>query len=303
MNKFIFFFHFILAGSVFSQNEPKLALFSYNPLQYNPAYSGVFDGLSINSIYSTQWVGFEGAPKTLFLSAHSSVFKKEIGLGINITTDKIGPIQDNKIIGNFAYHINLNDNLKLSLGLKGGVNNFIVDYQLLSAENPEESDLTQGSITENSPVIGSGMYLSTNKVFFGISIPNILKTQFYNQFNNSIANSKPNYYFSGGYKFEINHDIFITPNFLTRVTSGAPVSTLLAVNIDYHKKLLGSLNIQPSTSLGVFLGYKFKNNITLGYAFDYSLNQFSRYNTGSSGLYINFKLEDLLSNHLGIGTL
>jgi len=135
-----------------------------------------------------------------------------------------------------------------------------------------------------------------------LSIPNLLKTQYFNEFNNSIANSKPSYYFSGGYKFEVNYNVFVTPNILTRVTSGAPISSLYAVNIDYKNKLFGSVNVQPSSSLGFFSGYRFKNNISIGYAFDYSLNQLSNYINGCHSLYVNFKLEDLFSNHAGYGT-
>ncbi len=302
MKKYIIVFNLLFAVFSFSQTEPKLSLFSYNPLQYNPAYAGVFDGLSINTIYNSQWVGFEGAPKTLFFSAHSNVFKREIGAGINITSDKIGPVQEHQIIGNFAYHIYLNDDLKLTLGIKAGVDNYNIDYRLLNIANPEELGLAQSSISQYSPIIGSGMYLSTEKTFFGFSIPNILKTQFYNEYKNSIANSKPNYYLSGGYKFEVDYNVYIIPNILTRVTSGAPVNTLFAVNFEYKKGLLGSLNIQPSASLGGFFGYRFENNISIGYAFDSSVNQFSNYNGGCHTFYLNFRLEDMFSNRNGYGT-
>lgn len=302
MKKYIIVFNLIFTISVFCQSEPKLSLFSYNPLQYNPAYAGVFDGLSINGLYSSQWAGFDGAPKTLFFSAHSNVIRREVGAGINITSDKIGPVQDNQFIGNFAYYIYLAEDLNLTLGLKAGVDNFIIDYNLLSIENPEEAGLNRGSISQYSPIIGSGMYLSSEKGFVGISIPSILKTKFYDEYKNSVANSKPNYYLSGGYKFELDDEVYITPNILTRVTSGAPISTLFAVNLDYQKRLLGSINIQPTASLGGFFGYRFDNNISVGYAYDTSLNKFSNYNNGCHTFYLNFRLEELLSNHTGYGT-
>jgi type IX secretion system PorP/SprF family membrane protein len=302
MKKYITVFNLLITIFAYSQSEPKLSLFSYNPLQYNPAYAGVFDGLSINGLYSSQWVGFDGAPKTLFFSAHSNVFRREVGAGINITSDKIGPVQDNQFIGNFAYHVILNENLNLTLGLKAGVDNFIIDYSVLNIENPEEAGLTKGSISQYSPIIGSGIYLSNDKGFIGISIPSILKTKFYDEYKNTVANSKPNYYLSGGYKFEIEDEVYITPNILTRITSGAPVSSLFAVNLDYQNRILGSLNIQPTASFGGFFGYRFENNISVGYAYDSSLNKFSNYNSGCHTFYLSFRIEDIMSNHTGYGT-
>jgi type IX secretion system PorP/SprF family membrane protein len=124
MKKYIIAFNLLVSVLVFSQSDPKLSIFSYNPLQYNPAYAGAFNGLSVTGIYSSQWVGFEGAPKTIFFSAHSNVIQREIGVGVNITSDKLGPVQENQIVGNFAYNIYLNDEISLNLGLKAGLNNF-----------------------------------------------------------------------------------------------------------------------------------------------------------------------------------
>jgi len=302
MKKYIIVFNLLITVLSSGQSEPKLSLFSYNPLQYNPAYAGVFDGLSINGLYSSQWTGFEGAPKTMYFSAHSNVFRREVGAGLNIISDKIGPVQDLQFVANFAYHIYINDDLNLTFGLKAGIDNFMIDYNLLSIENPEEAGLTRGSISQYSPIIGSGFYVSNEKVYFGFSIPNILKTNFYDEYKNSVANSKPNYFFTGGYKIEIQDEVYLTPNFLTRITSGSPESTLLALNLDYQNRILGSLNVQPAASLGGFFGYRFENHISVGYAFDFSLNKFSNYNSGCHTFYMNFKLEDLMSNHTGYGT-
>ena len=146
MKKYIIVFNLLVTMVVFSQSDPKLSIFSYNPLQYNPAYAGAFDGLSVTGIYSSQWVGFEGAPKTLFFSAHSNVIEREIGVGINIISDKLGPVQDNQIVGNFAYNVYLNDEISLNLGLKAGLDNFTLDYRLLSIENPDEAGIFEGTL-------------------------------------------------------------------------------------------------------------------------------------------------------------
>jgi|LakMenEpi03Aug12_release.lakeMendotaPanAssembly.Ray.scaffolds.fasta_scaffold237334_2 type IX secretion system PorP/SprF family membrane protein len=286
-----------------AQSEPKLSLFSYNPLYYNPAYAGAFNGLSITSIYSTQWVGLEGAPKTLFFSAHSNVISREVGLGVDFTNDKIGPIEEKRMVGNFAYYIDLNDEISLSLGIKAGIRDFLIDYNMLSIENPEEYGLANGIVSQKSPVFGSGMYLSNEKFYFGFSVPNILKTKFYDEYRNSVVNTKPNYFMSGGYKFEVERDVYLQPNILARVTTGAPVSILYSVNLDYKDLILASVNIQPSSSLGAFFGLRFENNISIGYAYDSSLLKFAKYNDGCHSFYINFKIEELLEvQHYGFGT-
>ncbi len=296
-------FTLLWTGMTFAQSEPKLSIFSYNPLYYNPAYAGVFDGLKVTGIYSTQMVGFEGAPKTLFFSAHSNVIARELGVGVDITSDKIGPVVNNKVVGNVAYYIQLDEELNLTLGAKAGMNMFSIDYNLLSIENPEEYGLDSGRVTQNSPIIGAGMYLSNEKFFVGFSVPNMLKTKFYNESKTTVASTKPNSYVSAGYKFEVDDEVFIQPNILSNITPGAPVSHLLSVNMDYQKTMFGSLNYQPNASLGFLFGYRFENNISVGYAYDYSLLQYTSSNAGSHTFYINFLIDELISSpHYGFGT-
>lgn len=302
MKKYIIVFNLLVTMMVFSQSDPKLSIFSYNPLQYNPAYAGAFDGLSITGIYSSQWVGFEGAPKTLFFSAHSNVIKREIGVGVNITSDKLGPVQDNQIVGNFAYNVYLNDEISLNLGLKAGLDNFTLDYKLLSIENPEEAGIFEGSLNQYSPIIGAGFYVSNQKAYIGVSVPNLLKTNFQTATQISIANTKPSYFLTAGYKFEIQDQVFLVPNILTRVTAGAPICNLVSLNLDYQNKLLASVNFQPTSSLGGFFGYRFKNNFSFGYAYDSSINKFSSSTGGCHTFYLNFRIDDLFSNHYGFGT-
>jgi type IX secretion system PorP/SprF family membrane protein len=88
-----------------SQNDSKLSIFDYNPLLYNPAFAGSTGGLNIVGIYSSQWYGFDGAPKTQYLSADLKLPKKNIGLGLSVYNDIIGPVKEYNIEGNFSYFV------------------------------------------------------------------------------------------------------------------------------------------------------------------------------------------------------
>jgi type IX secretion system PorP/SprF family membrane protein len=302
MKKYIIAFNLLVSVLVFSQSEPKLSIFSYNPLQYNPAYAGAFDGLSVTGIYSSQWVGFDGAPKTLFFSAHSNVIEREIGVGVNFTSDKAGPVQDNQIVGNFAYNIFLNDELSLNLGLKAGLDNYNLDYRLLTIENPQEAGIFEGTLNQYSPIVGAGFYLCNEKAYVGISVPNLLKTNYITGSQISIANTKPNYFLTAGYKFDLQNEVYLIPNILTRVTAGAPIANLISLNLDYQKSIKIGMNVQPTSSFGGFFGYRFENNLSIGYAYDSAINNFSTASGGCHTFYLNFRIDELLSNHYGFGT-
>ena len=67
---------------------------------------------------------------------------------------------------------------------------------------------------------------------------------------------------TAGYKFDLQNEIYLIPNILTRVTAGAPIANLISLNLDYQNKLLASVNFQPASSFGGFIGYRLKNNFS-----------------------------------------
>ncbi|MFC6875716.1 type IX secretion system membrane protein PorP/SprF [Flavobacterium myungsuense] len=280
---------------VLSQSDPKLSVFTFNPIMYNPAYAGSYDGLTINSIYSTQWVGFDGAPKTLLLSGHSILSNSNTGAGFDIMSDKIGAVSENNINGNFAYHLNLSETIRLSLGLKAGVNLFNIDYNQFVIQNPNENDLADRNVSQSNLMIGSGAYVYNEKWAIGLSIPNMLKTVYINNRNNQIANKNPYYFITGAYKIIVDDEIFLKPNFVTRITDGAPISTLIALNLDWKDKLVTSLNFEMNASIGGFVGFRFFENFLAGYSYDLSVNDFSKYNGGVHTFIVTYRLGDYWS--------
>ena len=279
-----------------AQSDIKLSSYNLAPLAYNPAYAGSYGGLSVTSYYSSQWVGFDGAPKTIFANAHGTFFNEQTGLGLEVINDEIGVTTDTKILGNYAYRIQLNYDWKLAMGIKAGVSTFSVDYGKLGIENPNEIYNSQEISTWTNYNIGIGFYLSNDTFYAGLSIPNMLKNSVFDLYNNTQANSTPNYYISSGYKFELDQDIYLQPSILARVVKGAPVNTLIATNLNWKDKFYGSVNLDLSSSVGGFAGFRVAEKFLLGYSYDSSITNFSSSNNGIHSFFLNIRLEDYSRN-------
>jgi len=275
-----------------AQSDVKLSSFFLTPLTYNPAYAGSFEGMSFTSLYSTQWVGFEGAPKTLFVNGHGTFIGPKTGLGVEIMYDEIGATTDTKFLGNYAYHIQLNNTWRLSMGIKAGFSSYSVDYSRLNIENSFESNNLNDRISRFNYNFGTGLFLHNEEFFLGIGIPNILKTSFLDSFNNTLANSKPNYYISSGYKLFLDDDITLQPSLLIRIAEGAPVNSLGALSLNWKEKMYGSINADLNSTVGAFAGFRFAEKFLLGYSYDTSVNNFSRSNDGIHSFFLNLRLDD-----------
>lgn len=289
--KKITFFIAITIISIYNiqaQNDAKLSIFNYNPLFYNPAFAGSADGLNIVGMYSSQWVGFDGAPKTQYLSADTKSLKK-IGYGISLYNDVIGPKKEYNIEGNFSYYIKLDRKYKLVLGVKGGINSYNIDKNNLDIYEPGEVVDNFGTESKTSPIFGAGAIFYSDKFYVGISSPNLIQANYSS--NGTILSQRKNYYYTNfGYQFEIERDITLTPALLDRVTAGAPISVMTSLNLNWRNKYLASVNFDYNSSVGAFLGIQLIDDLKVGYAYDISTNKFSNYNNGSHTFFISYTL-------------
>src|SRR3954463_989875 len=111
--------YFIICASVsflnlVAQQDPQYSLYQFNQMVINPAYAGSRDGLAVVAANRQQWVGFSGAPKTTCMSVHGPILNKNLGLGLTIINDIMGPRNVTSIYGNIAYLLRVGSDTRLS---------------------------------------------------------------------------------------------------------------------------------------------------------------------------------------------
>jgi type IX secretion system PorP/SprF family membrane protein len=146
----------------YSQQEAQYTQYMYNTETVNPAYAGSRGVLSIFGLYRTQWVGLDGAPKTATFSINTPIDNSNIGIGVTILDDKIGPTIYNTFSADFSYSIQTSNIYKLSMGIKGTVDLFSFEIDKL---NPQTSnDITLQNVHNDfSPNLGAGLYFHSKK--------------------------------------------------------------------------------------------------------------------------------------------
>jgi type IX secretion system PorP/SprF family membrane protein len=213
----------------YGQQDAQYTQYMYNTLSVNPAYAGSRDVLSFIGLYRTQWVGLDGAPDTFTASLHSPVGEK-VGLGLNITQDEIFITSETYIDLSFSYTLNLGDDSKLALGVKGGGHFLNIDTNKLNtgAFNPGDSESEINIDNKFSPQFGLGVYYYTDKFYLGLSAPNILETEHFDENaanNNSFATAteRVNFYIMAGRTYDLNSDLKFKPSTLVKFVDGAPL--------------------------------------------------------------------------------
>ena len=274
---------------VCSQQDSQYTQYIYNTMSVNSAYTGQRDVLSYLGLYRTQWVGIDGAPKTLTFGIHSPLKNENLGMGISIVSDQLGPIREDYINLNFSYTIRLNRSTELSFGLKGGLHNLSSDFS--RGNSFQNTDVAfNENISLFSPTIGAGLYLHSTRGYLGLSAPNFLITEHYNNYKESLASERLHLFLIGGYVFNIDNDIKLKPAFLIKAVSGAPLIADLSINAMFNNRFVFGLAYRWDDSLSGLTGLQVNKTLFIGYAYDYNTSIGNKYTGGTHEVMLRFEL-------------
>lgn len=284
-----------------AQQDAQYTQYMYNTLSFNPAYAGSRDVLSVLGLYRNQWFNnIEGAPNTYTFSLHSPV-GRNVGLGLNIVRDEIFITNETYIDLAFSYTLNFSEKAKLNLGLKGGAHLLDVDTARLNTGGFNGGDPEAQINIDNkfSPQFGLGAFYYTDKFYLGLSAPNILETEHFDEsttFNNGVTNSsatakeKVNYYLIGGYVFEINSDLDLKPSGLVKAVDGAPLQVDLSINALIKDKLTLGVAYRWSAALSAMAGFQLSDELMVGLAYDRETTELNQFNSGSYEVFLRYEL-------------
>lgn len=264
----------------FAQSDPHYTMFMYNKLIFNPAYAGSRDITSLNCTYRDQWVGIDGAPKTINISVDGPVgsymnpFRK-VAVGFSINNEKIGVETNTDIMTYYAYRIQAGSTA-LSFGLSAGLKLYSAMYSQLSPYQTHDLLISQDISNKPLPNFGTGIFWSNDDFFIGASIPNLLENYYDKSgthLNNLQSKEIRTFYVSGGYAFKASETFKIVPQFIFRYagigTYQLPASTDFNLSfIFYDRLLIGGTYRTDNSAEGIVHLQVFKY-LSMGYSYDY----------------------------------
>jgi type IX secretion system PorP/SprF family membrane protein len=281
-------FSVVLSVSIWAQQEPQYSQYMYNQSIINPAYTGSEGYASVFGLYRAQWVGIEGAPQTSNISYQLPFVQKNFALGFNFLNDRIGPVNANSLNIDFAYTLVFRNNLKLAMGMKGGIELMSIDYSRVSQYNPNDALFQTNLVNQLSPNFGTGLFLYSKKGYIGLSIPMLLQTKFYDGISVSLANRRQHVYLSAGHVYTINPTLKFKPAAILKMTTGAPIQIDLSANMLYNNKINFGVAYRHSAAITALFGVHLSKKAFLGYAFDYETTELAKYNNGSHEIFLKF---------------
>ena len=256
-----------------AQQDPQYSLYQFNQMILNPAYAGSRDGFSAIACNRQQWTGVNDAPRTTCASLHTPILSQNLGVGLTITNDLMGPRDVTSIYGNVAYMLKITGHTRLSFGLNGGYNRYQFHYDKITwKESEAPSELFQNSTTGTLD-INAGLYLKERNFFAGISASHINNPSAYSY---NVATGNANYklkthlFITAGYSFQLEEDVIFAPTVLLKMVEGSQNADINA-NFFLMKKMWLGVFYRTNQGAGMLFQYYITNPLRVGLSFDTAL--------------------------------
>jgi type IX secretion system PorP/SprF family membrane protein len=307
MRKGIIFTGLLLLMGRFAlaQQDAQYSQYMFNGIYINPAYAGYKEVLNVHSFYRAQWTGIEGAPRSFSVAVDAIANEGNVGLALQLFSDKLGAQSTQGVYANYAYRIRLNEDgsSRLAFGISGGLLQLGINGSLLTTNDPE-LEMPAGTQSTMVPDARAGVFFSNDRVFAGFSVDNLIAPHMNKSRYIYIPQPRPHYYLTAGVLLPVSESIQFKPSFLLKDDRGGPSSLDLNAFLLFKEKIWVGGSYRTGLKLydknylqkvlmkrnaGVVAIEFFPvSNLRVGYAYDFSVGPLQSYSSGSHEISIGF---------------
>lgn len=279
-----------------AQQDPHYTQYMYNMNVINPAYAGSKENLAIGLLYRKQWVDIEDSPSTATLSGHMPV-GKNVGLGLSVINDRIGPVEETNTYADFSYTVNLGGEHRLALGLKAGLtfHNVGLFTDIGQSNVPDPNDPAFSENSNNTYFnVGAGFFYYTDKYYVALSVPNMLKSKHLDLRvdgqERKFGSETQHYFLTAGYVFQLTENTKFKPSALLKSAIDVSPSLDVSANFLFFEKFEIGATYRLEDSFGAMVNYAITPNIRVGYAYDHIVSDLNVTTPSSHEVMLLFDL-------------
>ncbi len=284
------------AFQVSAQQFPLYSQYYENRYILNPGVAGSIEEITpVRLSIHKQWLNINESPSTQYLTAHQQLENDHVGIGGMIFHDSFGPIRNLGMNFTYAYHLELNRELRLGMGLTA----MLMQYRL----NLEQEDfygfepiLTNERLRIIVPDAHFGLYLYHNEDYWaGFSITQLFQTQMkitgtWQEKSNQLAR---HYHLMGGYniKFPYSRNFKLTPSVLIKTTEVTKPQIDVNLKLVFYEDFWMGMGLRHDDSFVAMIGLTF-DQYYFAYSHDFTFTDISRVTTGSEELSFGWNIKD-----------
>lgn len=281
----------LVSTGSFAQQLPQYSQYMLNEMAINPAVAGKDNYSEVRSNNRQQWVGITDAPRTYMLTLQGPIKGKNMGLGMSMYTDIVGPTRRTGLNFSYAYHVKLKEDLNLSFGLSAGLMQWGIDGNKITLHDEGDQQLLTSYKTTPVPDFGAGVYFhKKDKFYVGLSLPQLYQAPirlYPNTYNNSKLARQIN--LNAAYKYAINEDFTLEPSILLKYEKPAPAKLDVGARAIYKNQIWLGAVYRHHDAVSALLGYMYQDYLIIGYSYDFTTTKLKQYSSGTHEILLGIR--------------
>jgi len=271
-----------LAPTVVAQHGVSYNQFGQLRNSFNGSLSTMDLGGSLSILGRSQWMGIDGAPKSIWASGNIGFQNALMTVGVDAKHAALGVTKETEFSGYVAKAVRITEKEYLSLSMGGGLIHFQGNYSGLDDQgDPSFRD----NVREARGFLSIGTsYYSPNKYYFGISMPRFSL----NKRDNVDYEFRNVYYITAGALIDVDEAFHLRPSLLVSHMDDQTPRYDFSVLLFMARKLGLGMGVQNQGDLSVIMQLNF-GDFGIGYSYQFAtrshtLNQRLSTNTHEVGL-------------------
>lgn len=298
--------------TVNAQVTRQFSQYVFSGLTTNPAYAGYKQDWNLNSVYRQQWAGIPGSPTTtsITLDGLTNITDERMAVGLEVSNEKLGAEGTTDFYGSYAYRLPMNEEgtSRLCFGLAIGISQYAINGTEFRAVEGNDPSIPFNKVSEIIPDARFGLYYYTPSFYLGASFLGLFSlsgvkkyTQGTNTFYGTVKAGQQ-LYITSGTIINCTETIKLKPSVMLSEDFSGNTNIDLNIFLLLHEKLWvgtsyrnglqlfskpASLSgLEAVNSMSAMLEYYVSDNLRIGYAYDFTTNGISGYQSGSHELSI-----------------
>lgn len=270
----------ILLGSVTAkaQQLPLISNYLNTAYLFNPAFSGIDGKTEITVLNRRQWTDVQGSPETQFMSFNGNQNDLKFGYSGYAFNDVTDIVSRSGFYGSYAWHVKFSDENSLSLGMGAGYVNNTINIAGIRVQD-ELDPVLYSQLNRGTFDLNFGFNLKFGDFNIGAAVPNLLAPAI--DFSDNYIISPFQYQYMRHFVVNTQYDVQMQKGLMTL----SPYLTIRANQVtvpqidaglmfNHNEYFFVGAAYRSSYAVTGNAGVHLTENITMGYAYDFSLNTY-----------------------------
>lgn len=268
-----------------AQQIPLYSNYFFTPYIFNPAMSGNSNVTEFAVMHKRQWTGVQGAPNTSAMAINGNLNDMKFGWSAYAFKDQTDIVSRSGIYGSYAYHVRFSEKNSVSIGISAGYLNNAIDQSGINVEDQFDPLLFTNLNNGGKFDLNFGFNLKLGDFMLGASAPQVLApaVKYSENFSTPIEYNLLRHYIvhtQYDIKFQ-NNKMVLSPFIMMRAADKVQPQVDAGLMFDWKDYFFVGAAFRSNYAVTGNVGVHLTENLTLGYAYDFSTSEFA-YTLGAS---------------------